>query len=79
MSEFVLTRAFLIAAPFKHQFYRQNTVHVTSHGIVAVNIEKMKSFAASTYMERRSYDHINFKMTFQLENGTDIVCYPFVS
>ena len=51
---------------------RQNTVHNTSFGVLAVNIQDLSDYAQASYVERLEYEQLNFKMTFNIQNGTDL-------
>ena len=51
---------------------RQNTVHNTSYGMLAVNIEDLSDYAQASYVDRLEYEQLNFKMTFNIQNGTDL-------
>ena len=67
-----VTEIIRIHVSFARPKYRRNTVHNTSFGMLAVNIDDLSKYASSSYIERQQYDQLNFKMTFNIQNGTDL-------
>lgn len=67
-----VTEVIRIHVSFARPKYRRNTVHNTSFGMLAVNIDDLSKYASSSYIERQKYEQLNFKMTFNIQNGTDL-------
>ena len=51
---------------------RQNSVFNTSYGPIAANLPEFAVYAQASYVERLEYRQHKFKMTFNIQNGTDL-------
>ena len=50
----------------------QNSVFNTSYGPIAANLPEFAVYAQASYVERLEYTQHKFKMTFNIQNGTDL-------